>query len=81
MRKTIVAAVSALAIAATATPAGASHGRNGAFFGALAAGALVAAAVGANAYAASAPVCSVERHPILNRRGDVIGHRDVSVCH
>jgi hypothetical protein len=87
-KKTLVASVGALAIAAsfaaTATPAAAGwHGHHG-FGGGLGVGLLGAAIVG-GAIAASQPSyayggCELRRQPVYNRFGDVIGFRRVRVC-
>ena len=78
--KTITATISAIALAATlaatATPAEARYGRNAGIFGVLAATALVAGAIAAS----SAPACSIESRPVVNRWGDVVGYRRVRVC-
>ena len=78
--KIFTAAIAALAlgatVAATATPAEARNGRNAAIFGALAATALVAGVVAANA----GPSCGIERRPVVNRYGDIVGYRRVRVC-
>ena len=89
-RKTLTAALSALALGATlvatATPAEAKYGRNGAFFGGLAAGIVGTMALGAIASSPSyaAPVygggCYITRQPITNGWGEVVGFRRVRVC-
>ena len=87
------AAMLAGAVAASSVPAQAQWHRNG---GAVAAGVLGGLAVGAiagsvaanangyPAYAAPAPVygggCYLERRPVYDEYGEVIGHRRVRVC-
>ena len=73
---TVAAIALGATVAATATPAEARNGRNAAIFGALAAGAIIAGA----AVAASQPSCAIERRPVVNRWGDVVGYRRVRVC-
>ena len=71
-------------LAASSAPAEARWGRNAAFFGGLAAGAIVAGAATA-AYAAPAPVyyggsCWTERRAVYNSWGDFAGYRRIRVC-
>ena len=85
-RKIFTATIAALTLGATiavsATPAEARYGRNAAFFGGLAVGALALGALGATAYAApdTGYTCFIERRPVTNAWGDVVGVRRVRVC-
>ena len=86
-RKIITATIAALTLGATiavsATPAEARYGRNAAFFGGLAVGALALGALGATAYASPGYAyggCFIERRPVMNAWGDVVGVRRVRVC-
>ncbi len=85
-KKTLTAALSAVALAgaitASSAPAEARGGRNaGWIVGGVAAGLLGAAAL-SNAYAAPAyaPSCWRERRPVFNRYGDIVGYRSIRVC-
>ena len=87
MKKFATAAVAAMSIAATralsAAPAEARNGRNGAFFGGLAAGLIGTALVAGAARAHHAPVyreCWTEKRPRYNRWGDFRGYRYIRVC-
>ena len=87
-RKTLTATLSALALGATvlatATPAEAKYGRNAAFFGGLAVGALALGALAATSPSYAAPVyggCTIERRPVTNAWGDVVGFRRIRVCY
>jgi hypothetical protein len=75
------------AIAASATPAAAEHGRHGAFaaglLGGLAVGAIAAGGVGP--YYGAGPYygygeCWIDSRPVYNRWGDFVGYRRVRVC-
>ena len=85
-RKIITASIAALTVgatlAATSAPAEAKWGQNGAFFGGLAVGALAVGALGATAYnyGPSYGGCYLERRPVTDGWGNVIGFRRVRVC-
>jgi hypothetical protein len=93
-KTTLTASIGALAIAASfavsATPAAAGwHGHGYGYGGGLAAGLLGAAIVG-GAIASSQPTsaaplydggCELQRRPVYNRFGDVIGFRRIRVCY
>jgi hypothetical protein len=86
-RKFITASIAALtlgaAVVATASPAEARWGRNGAFFGGLAVGALALGAVGATAYnygPTYVSSCHLERRPMIDSWGNVVGFRRVRIC-
>jgi hypothetical protein len=91
-KTTLTASIGALAIAASfavsATPAAAGwHGHG--YGGGLAVGLLGAAIVGGAIVASqptyAAPVygggCELQRRPVYNRFGDVIGFRRIRVCY
>ncbi|MGE3645838.1 MAG: hypothetical protein AB7F96_18485 [Beijerinckiaceae bacterium] len=88
-KKFAAATVAALSIGATlavtASPAEARYGRNGAFFGGLAAGLVGAAIVGSAAHAHGGGYyyggsCWREKRPVYNRWGDFRGYRYIRVC-
>jgi uncharacterized membrane protein YoaK (UPF0700 family) len=85
---TLAALTLGVTLAASSAPAEARWGRNAAFFGGLAAGAIVAGAA-SHAYAApryyASPVyyggsCWVERRAVYNSWGDFAGYRRIRVC-
>jgi hypothetical protein len=85
-KKTLTAALGAVALAgsitASSAPAEARSYRGAAWVaGGLAAG-LVGAAIVSNAYAAPAYAASCwrERRPVFNRYGDVVAYRVIRVC-
>ena len=87
-KKTLTAALGAVALAsafaASSAPAEARSYRGaGWVVGGLAAG-LVGAAIVSNAYAAPsyeyAPTCWREKQPVHNRFGDFVGYRIIRVC-
>ena len=90
MKKFVASTLAALTVAGTllaaAAPAEAGwRHRRGWHGGAVAAGvvgALALGAIAASAAAAPAPVygCAIERRPIYNAWGDVVGFRRVRVC-
>ena len=87
MKKFVASTLAALTVAGTllaaAAPAEAGwRHRRGWHGGAVAAGVVGALALGAIAASAAQPVyaCSIERRPVYNRWGDVVGWRRVRVC-
>ena len=84
---TLAALTLGVTIAATASPAEARWGRNGALFGGAAVG-LIGAGIIANSYhrpAYAAPVyyggsCWRERREVYNSYGDFVGYRLQRVC-
>ena len=84
---TLAALTLGLTLAASSAPAEARWGRNAAFFGGLAAGAIVAGAA-THAYAAPAyggyyvygGSCWTERRAVYNSWGDFAGYRRIRVC-
>lgn len=79
-RKTLAAAMTTAVIAGSlaATPASAKYGRNAAFFGGLAIGALAGGAF-AGGYGGGYG-CWIDSRPVYNHWGDIIGYRRVRVC-
>ena len=87
MKKFATATIAALSVAATialsVAPAEAKFGRNGAFFGAMAAGLVGAAIVGSAArshYRTGYGDCWTEKRPRYNSWGDFRGYRYIRVC-
>ena len=83
-RKTLAAAMTTAVIAGSlaATPASAKYGRNAAFFGGLAIGALAGGAF-AGGYSGGyggGYGCWIDSRPVYNHWGDIIGYRRVRVC-
>jgi hypothetical protein len=84
-KKTLAVAMTTAVIAGSmaATPASAKYGRNAAFFGGLAIGALAGGAFAGNYggyYGGGYGGCWIDSRPVYNHWGDVIGHRNVRVC-
>ena len=82
-RKTLAAAMTTAVIAGSlaATPASAKYGRNAAFFGGLAIGALAGGAfAGGYGYGGGYGGCWIDSRPVYNHWGDIIGYRNVRVC-
>jgi hypothetical protein len=82
---TLAALTLGVTLAASTAPAEAKFGRNAAFFGGLAVGAL---AIGAASHAYAAPRgyyvsgghCWLERRAVYNSWGDFAGYRRIRVC-
>ena len=83
---TLAALTLGLAVAASSAPAEARYGRNAAFFGGLAVGAIATGALahGYHGGYGSSYVyggnCWVERRAVYNSWGDFIGYRRARVC-
>jgi hypothetical protein len=94
-KKTLIATIGAVALAATfavsSTPASAGwHGHRGAGIGlgigaGLLGAAIVGSAIASSRPAYAAPVygggCEIQRRPIRNGWGEVVGFRPVRVCY